>query len=53
MAMFTTSSRRFTRNSDYSFGGGRNLRGRSKPSVELLPTDRPRSGADGRERRAR
>ena len=53
MAMFTTTSRRFTRNSDYNFGGGRNLRARSKPGLEVLPAARSRSGAEARERRAR
>ena len=53
MATFTTTSRRFTRNSDYSFSGSRNLRGRSKPGVELIPADRSHSGARSRGRQAR
>lgn len=42
MAIFTTTSRRFDRKSDYSFGGSRNLRGRAKGSVELVSAERDR-----------
>lgn len=52
MSMFTTTSRRFSRNSDYSFGGGRSLRARSKPGVELLPAGRSRSEAHAGKREA-
>ena len=42
MSMFTTS-RRFTRRSDYTFSGNRTLRHRDRDGLDLLPADR--SGA--------